>query len=322
MTTSDTPTRRVGEAGEPEDGGRMPLAEHLRELRSRIIKSMLAVVLFTAIAWAYYDQLFALIQHPLDPVIAKAEAAGRKITLNFNDITGPFMTQLKISLLAGVIAASPVWIYQLWRFITPGMHRHEKKWTVVAMASTVPLFLLGVVLGYLLLPKGLQLLLGFAPQDTSNLLTVDLYISFFIRTILVFGVAFLTPVFIVALNFAGILTAKTLQAAWRWIVMAVFLFAAIATPSQDPWTMLALALPMLTLVFIALGICWLNDRRRYRSQMDYSDLDDDEASPIAAPEPVGSADDLGADDLGADDLGADDLGDGTGSGARRDDDWT
>lgn len=314
MTTSDTPTRRAGEAGEPDDGGRMPLAEHLRELRSRIIKSLLAVGVGAALAWTFYDPLFNLIQAPLEPVKAAALAAGRPpIVLNFADITSPFMTRVQICFLAGMVMAAPVWIYQLWRFVTPGLHRNEKRWTIVFVAATVPLFFLGVSLGYYVLPKGLQLLLlNFAPENTSNFLTVDRYLSFFIRTIIVFGVSFLAPVFIVALNFVGILSSRMLQRVWRWIVMAVFVFAAVATPSQDPLSMLALALPMLVLIFAALGICWLNDRRRYRNQTDYSDLDDDEASPIGAPEPVGPADDVGDGDIG----------DGTGSGARRDDDWT
>jgi sec-independent protein translocase protein TatC len=284
MTTSETSSRRARGSG---DDGRMPLSEHLRELRSRLVKSLLAVSVFTVLAWVYYDQIFAIIQRPLDPVIAEAKDQGRIIALNFADITSPFMTRLKISLFAGAIAASPIWIYQLWAFVTPGLHKHEKRWTIVFLAATIPLFFLGVSLGYYVLPKGLQLLLlQFAPPGSENILTVDRYLSFFIRTIIVFGVSFLAPVFIVALNFAGILTARTLQRVWRWIVMAVFVFAAVATPSQDPASMLALATPMLVLIFAALGICWLNDRRRYRSRTDLDSFDDDEASPIDAPEPI------------------------------------
>ena len=270
----------------------MPLAEHLRELRSRILKSMLAVVLGAIVAWVYYDPLFAVIQHPLDPVIAEARAQGRVITLNFADITSPFMTRVKVSLLAGVLVAAPVWIYQTWRFVTPGLQRNERRWTIVFLAATIPLFFFGVALGYYVLPKGLQLLLlNFAPEDTSNLLTVDKYLSFFIRTIVVFGVSFLVPVFIVALNFVGVLSANVLKRSWRWIVFGTFVFAAVATPSQDPWSMLVLALPMLVLIFMALGVCWLNDRRRARnaSESDFSDLDDDAASPIDAPEPIEAA---------------------------------
>lgn len=269
----------------------MPLAAHLRELRSRIVKSLLAVAILTAIGWVFYDQLFQVIQQPLDPVKAKALREGRPpIVLNFADITSPFMTRVKISLLAGVIASCPVWIYQLWRFVTPGLHRNERRWTILFLCATVPLFLLGVALGYLVLPRGLELLLiNFAPPDTSNFLTVDRYLSFFIRTIVVFGTSFLAPIFIVALNFAGVLSARTLQRVWRWIVMSVFVFAAVATPSQDPWSMLVLALPMLVLVFAALGICWLNDRRRYGRTLHFDDLDDDEASPIAPPSSVDDA---------------------------------
>lgn len=267
----------------------MPLSEHLRELRSRLVKSMLAVAVGAVIAWVYYDPLFALIQHPLDPVIAAGKAQGRVISLNFADITSPFMTRVKVSLMAGMIVAAPVWIYQLWRFVTPGLQRNERRWTIVFVAVTVPLFFLGVSLGYYVLPKGLQLLLlNFAPKDTNNLLTVDKYLSFFIRTIIVFGVSFLVPVFIVALNFIGILSASVLQRSWRWIVFGTFVFAAVATPSQDPASMMALAMPMLVLIGLALLVCWLNDRRRARraSEGMFADLDDDTASPLEMPEAI------------------------------------
>ncbi len=266
----------------------MPLSAHLRELRSRLVKSFLAIGVGAVLAWIYYDPVFAIVQHPLDGVMERAQAEGRQVSLVFNDITGAFMTQLKISLMVGVIAASPVWIYQVWRFVTPGLHKHERRWSFVFLAVTVPLFLFGVALGYYLLPKGLGLLLGFTPQDVANLLSVDRYLSFFIRTILVFGVSFLVPVFIVALNFAGVLSAGVLARAWRWIIFATFVFAAVATPSGDPQTMLLLATPMLLLIVIALGICWLNDRRRDRRAHDsgLADLDDDAASTIEAPEPI------------------------------------
>jgi sec-independent protein translocase protein TatC len=282
MTASETTAERTGE---PDDG-RMPLAAHLRELRSRMVKSFIAIAIVTTISWFFYDQLFELIQRPLDPVIANARAEGKIVALNFADITSPFMTKLKISLIAGVIISSPIWIYQVWRFLTPGLHRHEKRWALLFAGAAVPLAAMGIALGYYVLPKGLALLLGFAPEGSNNILTVDRYLSFFTQIMIVFGVSFLAPVFIVALNVLGILSAQTLKNAWRWIVMAVFLFSAVATPSQDPMTMLALAAPMLILIFGALGICWLNDRRRARRQPQWGEVDDDEASDIAVPEPI------------------------------------
>lgn len=328
MAASETTAERTGDPG---DDGRMPLAAHLRELRSRLVKASLAIAVVTTISWFFYNQLFDLIKAPLDPVIADAAANDKIVSINFADITSPFMTKLKISLISGVIISSPVWIYQLWRFITPGLHRHEKRWAFVFAAAAVPLAAFGVLLGYFVMPKGLQLLLGFAPKGTDNILTFDRYLSFFTQVLVVFGVSFLTPIFIVALNFMGILSARTLKNAWRWIVMAVFVFAAVATPSQDPWTMLVLATPMLVLVFAALGICWLNDRRRARNQPDWENVDDDEASDIAAPDPIRRPADVAAstslaeeDDAVEPDTaltGADDPDDASGD-SRSDDDWT
>ena len=290
MTTSETTER--GAAAPDDDGGRMPLSAHLRELRSRLVKAFLAVGVGFTVAWIYFQPLFDLVQRPLKPLIAQAQAEGRDATLVIGDITGAFMLQVKISLLVGMIVASPVWIYQLWRFVTPGLHKHERRWSIGFIAVSIPLFLTGVTVGYLLMPKGLGLLLGFTPEGVANFLSVDKYLSFFIRTIIVFGISFLVPVFIVALNFAGILTAGVLARSWRWIIFSTFVFAAVATPSGDPWTMTLLAAPMLVLIGLALLVCWANDRRRARNsnEPDYGDLDDDAASPIDRPDPIEPSD--------------------------------
>ena len=283
MTTSDTSTRRA----DPGDEGRMPLIEHLRELRGRLIKALIAIALGTIVAWFFYDPLFGILQHPLNPVIAYGREHGRIVTLNFANITSPFMTRLKISFFAGLIISSPLWIYQIWRFVTPGLQRNERRWAMTFVAVTVPLFALGVLLGYVMLPKGLQLLLiNFAPPGATNIITVDQYLSFVTAIVLIFGISFLVPLFIVGLNLVGLLRADTMKRAWRWVVMAVFVFAAVATPSQDPWTMLALATPMLVLIFVAIWICGINDKRRDRQLPDYGDLSDDEASVIDAPTTV------------------------------------
>jgi len=287
MTTSDTSTRRADSG----DEGRMPLIEHLRELRGRLIKALIAIAVGTTLAWFFYDPLFSILQHPLNPVIAYGREHGRIVTLNFANITSPFMTRLKISFFAGLILSSPLWIYQIWRFVTPGLQRNERRWAMTFVAVTVPLFALGVLLGYVMLPKGLQLLLiGFAPPGATNIITVDQYLSFVTAIVLIFGISFLVPVFIVGLNMVGLLRADTMKRGWRWVVMAVFVFAAVATPSQDPWTMLALAMPMLVLIFVAIWICGINDKRRDRALPDYGDLSDDEASVIDAPTTVDDAD--------------------------------
>ena len=185
--------------------------------------------------------------------------------------------------MAGLVVSAPVWLYQLWRFITPGLHRHEKRWAIGFVAVATPLFFGGVVLAYTVLPLGLEVLLGFTPDNVENIVSVDRYLSFFLRTVLVFGVGFLLPLVVVLLNFAGVLTGKRLISWWRWIIIGIVLFAAVATPTGDPINLLLLAGPILLLVAIAVGICVLNDRRRARrdgAEPDYASYDDDEMSPL------------------------------------------
>jgi sec-independent protein translocase protein TatC len=274
------------------DGGAMPLMDHLRELRSRIFKALLAVVIAGVISWIYYEQIFDFIVGPIEDVKDKLEAQGTEVDLILTGVTAAFMLQVKISLLAGFILASPVWIYQLWAFVTPGLHKHERRYALVFMIFAVPLFLVGVAVAIWIMPKGLGILIGFAPEQVNQFLTVDGYLSFVIRMVTVFGLGFLMPVLIVGLNFMGILPASAIRRTWRWTVIGVFLFAAIATPTPDPFSMLLLASPLLLLILIAFGICLLNDRRRRRQsdQLDYAALSDDEASPIERPDDIDGVD--------------------------------
>lgn len=262
--------------------GRMPLADHLRELRGRLVKSLIAVAIGTVIGWHYYHQIFDFLAAPINDVVAQAQAQGRDVRLTINDVAGAFTLQIKVAAMFGFIVACPVWIYQLWRFITPGLRKNERRWALAFAAVAVPLFLGGVALAYALFPAALQIMLGFTPDEVANYLPVDTYLSFFARMVFVFGLAFLTPLILVALNIFGVLSGKTLASWWRPIVFGVFVFAAIATPTGDPINMTLLALPVLALVGAALGFCFLNDRRRARnsSEPDYSSWADDEISPL------------------------------------------
>jgi sec-independent protein translocase protein TatC len=264
----------------------MPLAEHLRELRSRLVKSGIAVVVGMVVGWIMYPTIFAILSRPFEGAVAQAQAEGRDVTLALTGVTDPFVLQLQVAAIAGILIASPVWLYQLWRFVTPGLHKHEKRWGIAFVAVATPLFAAGAVLAYLVLPIGLEILLGFTPDNVENIVSVDRYLSFFLRTVVVFGVGFLTPLLIVTLNFAGILSGKRLVSWWRWIIFTVFIFAAVATPTGDPINLALLAGPILLLVVIAVGIALLNDRRRARKGLlepDYQQWDDDEASPIDDP---------------------------------------
>lgn len=271
------------------DGGAMPLMDHLRELRSRLFKALIAITIGAVIGWIYYVQIFDFIIGPLKSARDDLAAKGLNVELTLTSVTAPFTLQLRIAAMAGVVLASPVWLYQIWAFITPGLHKHERRYAYAFVFTAVPLFLMGVAAALWVLPKGLELLIGFTPEDVSNLLPVDVYLSFLVRTMIVFGIGFLIPIFIVGLNLIGVLSADSIRRSWRWTVLAVFLFGAVATPTGDPLSMMLLAGPMLLLILIAFSICLLNDRRRARksSEPDYDSLSDDEASPIGGPDDVG-----------------------------------
>lgn len=266
----------------PPSDGTMPLLEHLRELRSRLFKAVLAIVVGAIGAAFFYDELFALLTDPFNDTIERlAEERDLEATLTINDVAGPFVLQLKISLVAGLVLASPVWLWQLWAFIVPGLHGHERRWSMLFAAIASPLFLAGVLLGYYVLPKGIGILLDFTPQDVSNLVEVDRYLSFILRMLLVFGVAFEIPLFVILLNLAGVVSGRALGRYRPWIVLGTFVFAAVATPSTDPISMLFLAAPMTVLFLISEVIARLVDRRRRRTEPDYEQWDDDEASDLA-----------------------------------------
>jgi sec-independent protein translocase protein TatC len=177
------------------------------------------------------------------------------------------------------VATSPFWLYQIWAFILPGLHRRERKWTRVFAAIAGPLFLAGVVVGYLTLPKGLEILIGFTPEALTNLVEFGDYLTFLIRTLLVFGIAFEIPVFVILLNLAGVLPGRVIGEHRPWIVIGTFIFAAVATPSTDPFTMLILAIPMLILLAISEVIARFLDRRRHDREQQ-TGVGDDELSPL------------------------------------------
>jgi sec-independent protein translocase protein TatC len=275
-----------GTGSEPVGEGRMPLVEHLRELRNRLVKAVLAIVAMMVVAWIFYDPLFALLTEPFESSI-EALAAERDIdaTLTLAGPADPFTLQIKIALVGGVVLSSPVWLYQLWAFVVPGLHRQERRWSMVFGAIAGPLFIAGVLLGFLILPKAIEILISFTPADVSNLVQVDRYLSFVLRMLLVFGIAFEIPLFVVLLNLAGVVSSASLARYRAWIVIGTFVFAAVATPSTDPITMLFLALPMTGLFLVSELIARLVDRSRRRrsGEPDYAALSDDETSALALP---------------------------------------
>ena len=259
--------------------GTMPLVAHLRELRQRLIKSLVAILVMTIITWNFYEPLLDILTQPFTTAIANLEAKrGVDAQLTFTGVGQPFTFQLKTSLVAGIVLASPVWLWQIWAFIVPALHKIERKWSLLFGAFAGPLFAAGVVLGYVVLPKGIEVLIGFTPEIVSNLVNLGDYLNFVLRTILVFGVAAEIPLFVILLNLVGVVSGRQLASSRPWIIIGIFAFAAIATPSTDPLTMLFLAVPMTVLYFVSEVVARTLDRRKAKAAP--SATADDEASDI------------------------------------------
>ncbi|WP_182523364.1 twin-arginine translocase subunit TatC [Nocardioides dongkuii] len=261
------------------DDGRMALTDHLRELRARLLRSAVVLLAVFVVALFFYDQLLELIRRPYDDA---RRALGEEVEAEIviNGVTAPLMLQLKLCGVAALVASSPYWLLQIWGFIVPGLHPSEKRWTRVFAAVAGPLFIAGVALGYWVLPKGVEVLIGFTPADVTNLQEFGEFFSFITRMLLVFGIALEIPLFVIMLNLAGVVSGKTIGRYRPWMVLGTFVFAAVATPSTDPFSMLMLAIPMLLLFFLAELVARLVDRSRGRGEGSTDQWSDDELSPI------------------------------------------
>ncbi|MDO5499841.1 MAG: twin-arginine translocase subunit TatC [Propionibacteriaceae bacterium] len=252
--------------------GNMTLFEHLAELRYRLVISVLWVVLAMIVCALFYAPLYNVLLQPFETAsnALQAKRPHAEIQAINIGVTAPPILALKIVGVAGLIASAPFWLYQLWAFLAPGLLAREKKWALLFLGASTPLFLSGVAVGYWVLPKGIEVMLGFTPESVpvANLLDLQYFLTFLIRLMLVFGLAFLLPVVIVTLNLVGVLRARQLAGARAFIIFGIFIFGAVATPSTDPFSMLALALPMLVLYVIAEVICHLNDKARRRRSPD------------------------------------------------------
>ncbi|MDN5743703.1 MAG: twin-arginine translocase subunit TatC [Nocardioidaceae bacterium] len=255
----------------------MALSDHLREFRARILKSALGVAIAFGVALFFFDPLFKLV---FDPYLAAQQALKEGRTqATTAGAAGGFLLYLKLCGLAALVGSCPIWLYQIWAFILPGLHRNEKKWTGLFALIAGPLFIVGILLGYFTLPKGLEILIGLNPDGLTNLVEFNDYLTFFSRTLLGFGIAFEIPVFVVLLNMAGILKGKTLGAHRPWMIVGTFIFAAVMTPSGDPFTMTFMAVPMVLLFLLSEVIARFNDRRRERRRPN-AGLSPDEPSEI------------------------------------------
>jgi sec-independent protein translocase protein TatC len=239
----------------------MALKEHLREARNRLFKSAIAVLAATVGGFFLYDPVLKALGAP---IVAINDQEGRTASLNFDTAASPFDLMIQVAIFLGVVISSPVWLYQLWAFITPGLKTKERRIALGFIAVAVPLFLTGIYLAWLILPNAVRVLTDFTPDEFSNLISVSVYFAFVLRLMLAFGIAFLLPVILFGLNAVGLVSGRQILKAWRITVFLVCLFAAMAAPGGDALSMFYLAVPLLLLFFVAIGLCLLNDKRRAR----------------------------------------------------------
>jgi sec-independent protein translocase protein TatC len=272
--------KRRRRASNPD--GAMTLFEHLKEFQVRLFRAVLGIAAGCVVGWVFYDQIFAFIRAPFDQVVEEAKANGQEIVLAISGVSEAFTLQLQIVLVSGLIISLPIWLYQLWRFLAPGLKGNEKRWAYGFVVAATPLFVLGAYIAYVAMPPLLDLLLGFTPENVSNIINVSTYLSFTLQLMVFFGIGALIPLIFVMLNFAGLLTGAALLRAWRWLLIGCLTFAAVATPSPDPVNMFLVALPFMGIVAVAVAVMLVNDKRRLRRSRKQA-LADDAASPL---EPV------------------------------------
>lgn len=245
----------------------MPLLAHLNELRSRAFKSAIGITLASCVGWILYEKIISRLASPICDLEAAASAGDKSCgILYISGVLGPIDLKFKISVLLGIIIASPIWLYQIWAFIAPGLHKKERRNSIFFLIGAVPFFAIGIFAGYLVLPIAIEVLLSFTPSSLTNLVRFDDYLTFVTQLILVFGIAFELPVFLVALNLAHVLSGKSILRPWRYAIFGITLFSAIATPTGDPITMFFLAIPLSLLYLAAGGISLIVDKSRHKSQ--------------------------------------------------------
>ena len=212
-----------------------------------------------------FDAVFDELQKP---IVALANQHGSNATINFPTVVSAFDVRLQVSIFLGVMMSSPVWLFNIWSFITPGLKKKERKYTIWFVVVAVPLFLAGTALAWSSLPTFVQVLVGFTPEGSANVINASDYILFTIRILLVFGIAFVLPVVLVLLNFAGVITAQNILKSWRMAIFISAVVGAIATPVAEPMAMFLLMIPLLILYFVAAGVATLHDKRLARKSAE------------------------------------------------------
>lgn len=235
----------------------MSLGEHLIEFRNRAMIAAAGVLVAAVVGWFLQPIVWNALSEPIHEI-----ARHRNATINYPSLTAAFDLKMQLSIYIGIIISSPLWLYQIFAFLTPGLTGKEKRYVFGFFFTAIPLFLGGCAFGWYVTPHLVQVFASFAPSQDATILTASDYFNFVLKLVLAVGVAFVTPVFIVLLNMIGILPATGILKAWRWAILCSIIFAALATPSTDIVSMLMLAAPLVVLYFLAAGVAWLHDRRK------------------------------------------------------------
>jgi len=238
----------------------MSLGEHLIELRNRGMIAAASILVLAVVGWFVEPYLWGTLTHPIYEL-----AKHQNVKITYTNLTSAFDLRMQVSIYIGLVAASPIWLYEIFAFLTPGLTGKEKRYVFGFFFTAIPLFLGGCLFGWYVTPHLIGVFLSFTPQNDASYLGAGDYLSFVLKLILAVGIAFVTPVFIVLLNMIGVISAKAILKAWRWAILGAVIFAALATPSTDIISMLILAVPLIALYFGAALFAWLHDRRKARA---------------------------------------------------------
>jgi sec-independent protein translocase protein TatC len=245
----------------------MSLGQHLVELRKRLMIAAAALVVGMVIAFFISDPVIDALTEPIR--IVAANRGTDLVALNFESVTSGFDLRMRIAFAIGILLSAPIWLWQLWSFVVPGLTRTELRYTVGFMGAAIPLFFGGCVLGVFVMPHIIEVMAAFVPEQGAQFFTASTYYDFVFKLLIVFGVAFVLPVFLVALNLAGVMSGMAILKGWRIAIIIATLFAALATPAADVVSMLMLGGILVVLFFAAAGVSLLFDRRKRKREASF-----------------------------------------------------
>lgn len=249
----------------------MTLGEHLRELRRRFLISALAIVVGVVIGWFITPYVWDAMREPMLEIAART---GRQAQINYPDISSALNLKIQIAAFIGIVLACPVWLFQIWGFLVPGLTKKEKLTGGAFIFSAIPLFVAGCVMGWLAFPHLVDFMTSFAPKEDSQIVDATIYLKFVLQLMVVAGLGFVSPLALVLLNFLGMISGKAILKGWRWAIICIIGFTAIATPSTDVFSMFLLAIPLFVLYIIACLIALLHDRRSAKRQAKLLEAED------------------------------------------------